>query len=53
MTSQVVILDAGARRRVAPCSDQLLISSQYTRYFSHCCVAWDAVNGISHIIIII
>jgi len=27
----VAVLDAGARRRVAPCCDQLIISSQNTR----------------------
>jgi len=49
LTSQVAMLDASAWGRVAPCCDQLLISLQYMHYFSHCCIAWDAVNGVSHI----
>jgi len=45
----VALLDAAARRRVAPCCDQLLSSLQKYVDFSHCCIALDAVNGISHV----
>ena len=45
----MALLDAAARRRVAPCCDQLLSSLQKYVDFSHCCIALDAVNGISHV----
>ena len=48
LTSQVAVLDAAAWSRNAPCCDQLLSSSQYTRY-TDCCIASDAVNGVSHV----